>query len=786
MLNIYLIALFALSAQFNDQTPVWSVSENRTLIWKGQPYIPVGWRLPAVEEYLREVSGTGIDDVLIECNQSTNLPEVTKIAEELKLNYLISFENPAPRAPAFVIQPENYRIEKAGANGDFSLNIPNAISIYYLLVAPRTGSIDAKGWVPVINGTANVRYRLDVGGSDYTLLIFPKLDFSKLTDYWERFDLRRDETLKKIQSANFGEGLRGFVNPLGQVEMWNSYQGIYVPDSEMFRLEFQAYLEKRYGNDIDKLIRAWRFSLIEIDSFKTASRLIPLFSSERGLDKFFDPQTERMYSCDPRNSLYWTDLKTVIENAALRRTQRLAETIFRIANVPVIFEYETLSPIHNTAKPAGDGIGMVLRGTGLNAIDGPAASASAIMHAWKMKGWCVVTALQDETNRPIEALSLLSLALDTADLGARGWFIKWTNGSDIHALMQLKSQIQAQNTPIAQSIASAPRAVFYPENARNPAMTMRLPGGVWWLPTPAAGNRLEIGSRYEGYRHVAGYGTFLAIWRTEGSARVRLLLREPDKVVVTSANGLPVEKRVIRGAIELNMDSTPLFFTGTDEIPVPQDSIDLLQADFHTLANEAKRLEIDIGDNKFFFEDARKRIRDNAYTAWESMLNETKNVVRKLSKIIWIEGEQPSSSNFGYVTQNVACSGEKAYVIKTPFQTTDQSGLGASYRFRILEPGDYEIWLAARIPQNLRPFVNIELTGGTIYGVPDTPAAGYGSDFAWYRIGLSNLKEGNYDVRIRVSPNAKEVDVMIDAILLTRNRFNPKGPRMPYWLATQK
>lgn len=785
MIILTLLAFAQLNQLVTQQNPTWSISDNRTLIWKGKPYIPVGYTIPAKEEYLTQLSGTDINDVIIQCNQLTNIKEITKIAEELKLNYFISFDNPVPKAPAFIIMPQNYRIENAKANGEFVLNIPNATSLYYILTAPRTGAIDAKGWVPVINGNATIKYRLDVGGSEYTLLVFPKLDSSKLTDYWERFDLRRDETLKKIQSADFGEGLRGFINPLGQAEMWNSYQGIYVPDSEMFRLEFQSYLEKRYGNDIDKLIRAWRFSLIEIDNFKTASRLIPLFSTEKGLDKFFDPQTEKMYSCDPRNSLYWMDLKTVIENAALRRTQRFAETISRATNTPVIFEYETLSPLHNTATPSGDGIGMVVRGTGLNAVEGSAASAAAIMHAWKMKGWCVVTTLHDEASRPIEASSLISLALDTADLGARGWFIKWTNGSDIQALLQLKSQIEAQSSPIAQSIISMPRTVFYPENARNPAMTMRLPGGVWWLPTPAAGNRLELGSRYEGYHHVAGYGTFLAIWRTEGSARVRLLLREPEKVTVTAANGLPVEKRVIRGAIELNMDSTPLFFTGTDEIPVPQDSIDLLQANFRVLTNEAKRLEIDIGDNRFFFEDARKRIRDNAYTAWESMLNETKNVVRKLSKIIWIEGEQPASSNFGYITQNVACSGEKAYVIKTPFQNTDQSGLGASYRFRILEPGDYEIWLAARIPQNLRPYVNVELTGGTIYGVPDTPAAGYGSDFAWYKIGLSNLKEGNHDIRIRISPNAKEVDVMIDSILLTRNRFNPTGPRMPYWLATQ-
>ena len=92
-----------------------------------------------------------------------------------------------------------------------------------------------------------------------------------------------------------------------------------------------------------------------------------------------------------------------------------------------------------------------------------------------------------------------------------------------------------------------------------------------------------------------------------------------------------------------------------------------------------------------------------------------------------------------------------------------------------------DVWLAARIPEAMRPYVSV-LIGGTELRLPEAPRAGYGDGFAWYNLGNLRLRRGGYDVTVRVSPNSPMFDMAIDGVLLTPLPFVPIGSRLPAYI----
>jgi len=756
----------------------WNVTPNHTLLWEGKPYLPIGWRANASEQILRAVEGTGVKDVLLEVPSESDWNEIIASCEKKALRYLWLDNRKAPRAPAFIVRPESYRISGAGPQGEYRIPVPNGRSVFYIVVSNQGYVAETHGWADVVDGFARIRYHLKVGGGEYTILLYPRVEQSSLTDYWEKFDQTRDAFLAKLNRTKFGVGLRGFVNPLGQVEIWNAVEG-YVPDSEIFRLQFEAYLKERYQNDIYRLIRSWKLDTAEIETFEQAARCVALFSSARGVDKFLDPQTGSLFSCDPKTSGYWNDIRTVIDNAARNRMKRFAEAIRRIYNVPIVIEWNGWAAVYDTKDLAGDGLGMRALGTALAPIERYAAGACSTTLAWNHRSWLVATDLQaSENGKPYpDEQALRSVIFDTAELGAKGWYVRWTGGHEADWLKNILQEISKDDTLLTR----LPRALFYPENARHPATTMRLPGNVWWLPTPESGNRLELGENYEGYRHVAPFATYTVIWRTDTSAKVRLTMREPSKAKFLTPDGVPIESKTVKGLPEILIGTYPIIITGTEEVPIPQDAIDGALAEFQELTNEAKRLGVDISDLKFFFTDAHRRVRENPAAFFEQMVANLRAMVLRVRPLLWIEGESPEENNFGYTMTSAACSNGRALALDTPIPPNTE-GYYATYRFNITTEREVEIWLAARIPENLRQFVSFEFGSENVFGIPEIAQSLYGTDFGWYRLGKINVRPGNHRIRIRLSPNAPSWQIAIDAIFLTPFSFKPSGPRMPFWI----
>jgi hypothetical protein len=751
----------------------WAVAASRALVWDGTPYIPMGWRVGDSVETIKEAAATGVKDLLIDLPVGSDWkPQVTQ-AESLGMRYLLAVQDPAPRAPGFIVQPSAYRIDKVPRQAEYSIPIPNGRSVFFVLLSNPDFSIANKGWAEVSNGTARISVHETISGQGFLLLLYPRVESSDITDYWERFDKQRDLVLGRLRAANLGKGLRGIVNPLGRPAMWTSYEGGFVPDSVAFRMEFETYLRTKYKDTV-AVERAWRMTAPDLKSFEVAARLVPLFNRNRGVDALLDPTNGTLISVDRSGCSYWRDLQTIIENDASRRTSRLSLAIRQIADVPVVYEWSGWSPVYDSREPSGVGIGMSAIGIGLDPIESNAAQAASTAISWGGMRWLLATEMRTSDGKPYTAEAPLRNAIaDTMELGAKGWFIRWSGGSEAPWLRAMEGEIAADFSLAGR----APRAVFYPENARNPAMTMRLPGGVWWLPTPAAGDRLEVGPEYEAYRHSAGFGSFVAIWRLGSPAKVRLRFSLPERVLLTRHDGSPVDAKIVRDGIELTMDNLPILIRGTDEIPIPQDSIDLARADYLSMVSLAKKQAVDIGNFRFAFDDGVRSLDRNPGASFVKMTQALRDIEAKVAPFTWIEGESPSENAIGELLNSAACSGGKTLRIRTPLRPGPE-GYSVTYRFKRNDDTECELWIAARIPDAARAFITCEVGGLTVQ-LPRDPESGFGDGYAWYRLGKVTMRKGVQSVTLRISPNSPIYDISIDALLITPLEFRPLGPRMP-------
>jgi hypothetical protein len=305
---------------------------------------------------------------------------------------------------------------------------------------------------------------------------------------------------------------------------------------------------------------------------------------------------------------------------------------------------------------------------------------------------------------------------------------------------------------------------------------MRLPGGVWWLPVPFAGNRLDLGRGYEAYRLSAPFAKYTAIWRRDTPAKVKLLFADPTKVTVADASGQPVPTKLQKDGIELTLDTTPLVITGTEDIPVPYDSVVSLQADYKALISQPSAQDLRLGDFRFLFENSVQKLKENPAGAFVSMMDAFRKMQIVIGMFCWVEGEAFEETNFGHVYSSPACSAERALGLKTALAPTS-AGYFATYRMPT-KFGACDLWIAASIPAKTRPYVEV-IVNNMPFSLPDKPLSFYGSDFAWFKVATLQLQPGTQTVSIRIRKEAPLYAASIDAVLLTPFNFRPDGPRLP-------
>ncbi len=756
----------------------WSINDHQTLIWDGQPYLPIGIRIDGSADSVKAAKAAGVNDVIVDLPASgAGWNSVFEALNAAKMRFLIRVNSLAPMAKGFAIEPQGYRVSGISKKQTVHLELQGAKSAFVVLANKNDGQIVASSRVPVSNG--QLVYDANPGAAiEHVLLVYPEMTSIEQPDFWDAMDAHRDSLLSSLKRNPAGAGLRGIVNPLGRCLSLPGREPRFVPTSSYFRMEFRNYLEDKYKN-VEALLRTWSMKSSDLTvldnqkrmtaTFDQFARLIPLWTETRGVGAMLDPTTDKVYTCDQNRSKAWDDIAEVINAAGERRFRRFVPAIRSIDDVPVIQDWLGWAAPYETPRPIVDGIGMRAFGTSQSSLTDSGSRATSSILRWSSHGWLVTTDL-DLGGSP-DALSQLPLVLDDiGSLGAKGVFVH----ADTPALIKAVSEEAAKRSSDTSLSTSSPLPVFFPENAYNPAVPQRLPGGHWWLPCPADGDRIDLGSLFFAYRLKLDSGT-VAIW-TKKPGRYRLRFMTPRAPHFQTLDGSDPEAKVSKNAVEVTLTEFPLLITGTDELPIPEVSFIETVDRFKSMFAVGQKYWHDVDQEEFSFGDYVAGFDRNPGGCFNQLRRLYWKLGLKIAPYTWLEGERTSETNFSEVLKIPGCAASGALSLRTPVPPGAE-GYYAVYPLAVKTKENQDVWMAAKIPAERRSDVSITV-GGQVLRIEGEPVSLYGSGFGWYKMGTTRFAGSMSKLRVQVdTPGTSEI--VIDTILVTPETFRPNGVNPP-------
>lgn len=728
----------------------WSINENHTLIWNGQPYMPVGARVDLDPESIRQTASAGVKDLVVDfpANGATWTPGIDAL-KAADARYLVRINSLAPTCKGFAVQPGSYRLMGIVSPRAVTIDLPDAKSALVVLSLRRDGTIQKTERVPVVGG--KLTYLAKPGNDlEHVLLIYPETVSLEQIDWWEGMDAHRDELMASLSRAKLGPGLRGIVNPFGRVATLPGRDVQFIPDSNYFRSELRQFLVKKYKT-LESAMRSWAMVSNDIPTFDGLCHLVPLWSPQRGVPMLWNPVNNRLYPAETRRSSYYRDVSEVIATAAARRQERLVRALRRVANVPVIQEWNGWSSIYEGDAAAVDGIGARITGKNEPAIVESACRATSTVLRWSSRGWLAATDVDPE-----------SPAEEIWPVGPRAIYYRTATATQLKAI--------ASATPDVAWASQSPQPLFYPEAAANPASPQHLPGNRYWIPSPSEGNRIDLGSQFSAYRIRLPSGPQVVIW-TKTPKRYKMRVANPKLVEFTNLDGTHPKSKVVNGGVEVDLSEYPTIMTGSDEYPVPEEAFLETAAQFEALISEADRLHRDISEERLFFIDYFKAYEKAPAGSLALMRQTVYRTTHKLGLAWWFEAESTSDSNFGDTATVSGCSNLGALELHQPV-TLPETGFYAQFN---LQPSrdTYEVWLAAKIAPERRNDLSV-VVGSQILGISSPPIGVYGNGYGWYKLGQVQLSGGAQKLRIVVNPTMF-ADVSVDSIVMTLLPFTPDG-----------
>lgn len=748
----------------------WEVNANHTLIWGGSPYLPVGLRIDGSPAEVERAKAAGFQDVIVDLPAGgTGWDATLQALEKNQMRYLISISSLAPMAEGVAIEPAGYRITGISEPQKVSVKLPGATGALVVLVNKRDASVAKAVREKVLDGVLSLDVK-PFASLEQVVLIYPRMRSLEQPDLWEALDEHRDRLLATLKTHPAGAGLRGILNPMGRLATWTKTDPQFVPTSPYFRYEFAAYLKEKYRGNLQTAQRAWSMTASDIDSFEAMARLAPLWSGgSRGIPQLWDTDSDKLYNCDYRHSLIWADIQDAIAITAARRAERLSAAIKSVLDVPIVQEWAGWAPAYETPNPPLDGIGMRPVGTSPSELLESGSRATSSILRWRKSGWLLASDVDPGGGADVAA-QLSAVLDDLTSMGARGWFVRASSDPVLKALAA-----QGARSSDASLAQYSPTALFYPEVAFNPATPQLLPGGRWWLPSPADGNRIDLGDHYFAYRYQYLGQSFTALWSDFPSSRTKLKMVDGKNATFQSVDGSVMDPRLQRDGVQLTMGSIPIIIAGTSEIPIPDYAYQELLAYSDQLFAAADAAMLDITQERYLFKDALSGFDRNPGGAYVAMRQAFESVDLRLGRFDWIEAEKAKANNFSEVAKNAGCSGGACLALATQL-AAPPSGYSAEYSVPVKTGADLEVWVAARIPADQRK--NVTVTIGTQkFSLDVNPTNPYGQGFAWYKLGITKLAGTLSTLKVEVSGEA--VDMAFDAFLLYPGSFQPRGVKIP-------
>lgn len=740
----------------------WKVNANHTLVWGGSPYLPIGARVSEQKEIDAAIAA-GVREFVVGLPASgMGWDRAIDSFENAQAHYLVALDSLAEPARGYAVEPQSYRIDGILQDTSIDVPLPGASAALAVLVTRRDGYVQWSKRIEAQDG--RLKLKIEAPNSlEHVLLLFPITQSLAMPDYWESFDGARDRLLQTLAQTKFGPGLRGLVNPMGELLRIPSSESRFVPSSLYFRAELKAQLQTRYHN-LDTAVKSWSVSASDITTWDQLARLVPLWSGTRGVPRLWDPVTDHLYTSDQKRSTAWSDIDSVIAAAGARRFARLVPAIKKIANVPIVQEWAGWAAPYESSLSPLDGVGMRARGSSLSQLVNAASPAASSILRWTRPGWLPAT----DIVLPATGAKLSEVVDDLVSMGARGCFFRTSDPAMLTA-------VAAEAASRAADVSAAdysPIPLFFPENARNPALAQRLPGGRWWLPSPAGGNRIDLGSVFNAYRYRSGDTSFIAMWTSAGEGRVKLRLADNKTVAFESLDGTDLKPKKIKNGVEVFISETPIIITGTEEIPIPEPALTETAAAFEAASKLAENLRRDVTEETFLFKDSASGFDRNPGGAFATMRIQLARMIKKVDRYDWIEAESCRSAAFGEAVSIPGCSGGSALGFDSPFASS-VGGYRATFEVPAQSDSDLEVWIAARIPEDVRPFARL-VVGGQQMEIPAESVSMYGTGFAWYRVGTTRLAGNKTTIEFRVQ-GIDATRVALDVLLLYPGQFQPRS-----------
>jgi hypothetical protein len=807
----------------------WRVDGAHTLYWDGQPYIPVGGvfysRYICIDQTednwqadirsLESIKNAGITDLLLKSIRPITLTKPE--AWQKLLDYLDSSgftygidlaDGPKTHLTGIIVEPSRYRVPDIIKDETFIFDMPDVTSALWMLCSASTGSVLSNGGASVTNGKVKIQVK---SRPDQTcvLLVYPSRELSNdnkpagVYDLWSGFDDYRDLLLTFVSKIKFGKGLRFFVDPLTSKMDFEGEMTSLIPDSSDYRLEFEAYLAKKYLN-IGSLNAAWALSGSNIASFQEAARLIPLWHGTRGIQALYDRARGERHTVDSAHSTIWNDIVDFRDSSAQNYMNIAADVLKRnAADVPVIYKANRQHRILANSRSRGgfDGLGVESYGHGLDLITNAAGQVYSVSEDAVRSMWYVVTGTQDTASKSKSVAGYdnkerMFADLDTlAEIGSKGIFVlglqvlpedEWKN----HSLSLLPDQMgwlkEFKDKFISTDRANyIPQVVYFPSEPVVGAEIKRLGPGQWWLPSLRMGTAIMEGDTIGAYTVPGQDG--VCIWSRSGPFTATFPLsadQKPKLIYPSGANGLlSVEKKKKTGVrATLKLDESPVIISGIDPLQAfPIEMVENELTKLGPLVEQAKAAGARVPNYEVASERARSVLKSGrSAIAYDIARTFVKEIGNEVGVYFWIEGEQSVSHNFDKVESLIRASAGGCLVLDTK-SVPPMTPYTAIYPLTITKDGMHEIWLAGLpIEKGASPFSfsidNNEWQQGTEVAVSE-----YCNNLAWMKIGSANLTKGIHTLQIKiddVNPNGS-YKFAIDAIAVSPSTFKPDGVKKP-------
>ena len=790
----------------------WSVSQAHLLQWEGTPFLPVGatfvplsWAGNAPDDAwdkdkaaLEILGKGGVKEILLSAG-TRGLTHVSTVRVQRVLDYLDGqgFDYglriaDAPQDPliGYVVKPAVYRNPSPSTSGPTRFrHIPGLVGALYLLVAPREAEIEESGAAHVTDGGETAEVTLKNPVTDDVLLLYPQRIYlagtpeSRLPDLWQGYDEYRDRLLTFFSRVKLGRGFRFFLDPLTAKIGFGGEVDSVIPTTDGYRLDFEAWLEKKYNHNVDDLNRGWGIREKDLPDFATAARCLPLWSGNKGVPAVYDPLKKVPYAVlnTPRiGGHVWEDLQQFRIESVRGYVNSIADVLKKsVADVPVVYNWGGRSPLFTNSGTQGGSDGLCLP----DAVTGAYAFAQA--EETPKTTWLLA---QADRASPGDWDALKAE-------GVRGFYAPAATLDEAKQLAAYGASVSFE----AQDLTETPRVLLYPAGVPNvQASLRRLSNGVWWLPSYRAGELFQPGDAFSlgpllrGYKLSDPDGRIprFVVWSPHGAmTQASFPFPKEAHVVITDAAGIPLKVERKKGTWTVPIGADPIVISHVSNIPLPADAADAADKEANRLLALAKTQGIPtqlIQEQLFHARTSIPDVAENADLRYNALAHIIDELTRVLQPYVWIEAESTLSYTFDSLVSDSEASGGSYLALDTDRPPPTGGGAGdyhADYRFSVNGSGVYAVWAAATPIADSSPFTYALDDGGeNVVQDVETEGGPYAGRFTWSHLGDVTLGRGPHTLKITVAgPRARDKRYMLslDAFCLSRVPFHPSGTQQP-------